>query len=361
MANPTIRTLGERVGTHDTPGFAYEDELGGGGGGGGVSDGNKGDLTVSGGGTNWQLNANSVGSAEIAPLAVGASEIADNSISVDHLASDVDDLIAEKVPQTRTVTTTAPLTGGGDLTTNRSIGLALQTDGITVAGAGTVASPLSVIGGGAAGIVGGGVWARPVTPHAYDDEFDVGTSLAAAWAVTSGSLDAVNPINPYSAFASGGVRYSHNTRRRDWLMLQPDASGTQTTITKAIPGMPTDFAVWMHGCYSHRTAAAINNDFTFGFTLSADPYDANNEIILFLNESDGGVIQLEFLKRVAGVVTSIGVSLNLSASDHTPFEGVLMQKIGTTYHGWGITNNGSRLHLGSTTFATTIGRVGFFL
>lgn len=32
MANPTIRTLGERVGAHDTPGFAYEDELGGGGG-----------------------------------------------------------------------------------------------------------------------------------------------------------------------------------------------------------------------------------------------------------------------------------------------------------------------------------------
>lgn len=43
---------------------------------GGVSDGDKGDITVSSSGTNWQIDANAVGSSEIAAAAVGSSELA---------------------------------------------------------------------------------------------------------------------------------------------------------------------------------------------------------------------------------------------------------------------------------------------
>jgi hypothetical protein len=48
---------------------------------GGVTDGNKGDITVSLSGTNWQINADAVGSNEIAAGAVGASELASTTVT----------------------------------------------------------------------------------------------------------------------------------------------------------------------------------------------------------------------------------------------------------------------------------------
>jgi len=232
-------------------------------------------------------------------------------------------------------------------------------DAMTLAGSGLVANPLRVLGISAAGVVGGGIWAKPEISHPLDDEFDAGTSLNPAWSLTSGALSAT-PIDPYAAFATGGMRMNYNDRRPNWLMLQPDSSGTESTLTKDISSLPTDYAVWMHGFFNHRLTAAVNNDFTFGLTLGLSTWDDNNRVTIFLNESDVGVIQLEFLKKIAGVVTSVGVTANISPTDHTPFEGVLIQKIGTTFHGWAITNNGSCVHMGSTTAALTIARGGFF-
>lgn len=58
-------------------------------GGGGISDGNKGDITVSGGGTVWDINAGVVGSLEIASSGVGTSEIATGAVTGSKLNTNV--------------------------------------------------------------------------------------------------------------------------------------------------------------------------------------------------------------------------------------------------------------------------------
>jgi hypothetical protein len=235
-------------------------------------------------------------------------------------------------------------------------------DDVSIAGEGTSSNPFHVVGEFTAGIVGGGVWAKPLIGHEYDDDFDEGATLDPAWEITTGSVGAA-AIDPYAAFATGDSRISVNARRSNWLMLQPVANGVELLITKPIPDVPSDFAVWMRGCFNHRAAVEpVNNDFTFGLTLSADPFDESNRITVYINESDAGIIQVSFDKKVAGVGTTIGTTIDLAANDQTPFEGVLMQRFGgtNTYHAWAITNGGCCVYLGSTTFSPAVARVGFF-
>lgn len=228
----------------------------------------------------------------------------------------------------------------------------VNTDAMTLAGSGLVASPLRVLGASTAGVVGGGIWARPAISDPLDSEFDTGTVIPADWTVSSGALDNVNPIDPYAGFAATGTRWSYNNSRLNWLMLQPDNGSF--VLTKDISSLPANYAVWVHGCFNHRLSAAVNNDFTFGIALSGVAYDANNRVNLYLNESDAGTIQCEFSTVVGGVGTTINVTANISPTDHTPFEGFVCQRIGTTTHAWVVTNNGSMTYLGSVVYAAAV-------
>ncbi|MET0786905.1 MAG: collagen-like protein [Paenisporosarcina sp.] len=163
------------------PAFPIISSTGGGEGGGGISDGDMGEITVSGSGTNWVIDNNVITSAKIADNAVGTTEIADNSVITAKIPNKavtyakIQDVTAtdkllgrvtagagviEEVTctsaarsllddssttvmrstlgaaaSTVSISTTAPLTGGGDLTANRTIGIVLEQTIENVAGA----------------------------------------------------------------------------------------------------------------------------------------------------------------------------------------------------------------------------------
>lgn len=196
-------------------------------GGGGISDGDKGDITVSGTGTIWTIDPNTVDNTKIRD-SIGASVIgrAVNSFgdpadiqavsdgdvlhrsagslvfgaipesSVTNLVSD----LAGKVPTSRTISSSSPITGGGDLSANRTIGFDGAVDlsnkarvGVRVAGV-DIASRRHVnfINLGGVTITG--------TDDPANEEVEVSLlSTAASPAVYSATVDVPYVVNEYNS------------------------------------------------------------------------------------------------------------------------------------------------------------------
>lgn len=205
----------------------------------------------------------------------------------------------------------------------------------------------------------GGIWAAPETPHAYDQEFSVGSgnALPTSWTLVSGSstISATAP-NPYDKFAGTEARVSLNTARRSWLMIQPP-NGTTFRVGREVT-VSTNFAIMAKFSYNFRSSQApINNDFSVGLSLSMSGFDANNRIDVTLNESDAGVKQCEFAKIDGGASTSIATTADVPEGEVSPFAAVLLQKRGTTYDAWVITEAGHQAWLGTTTMTAAMGHV----
>ena len=104
---------------------------------GGITDGNKGDITVSGTGTLWVVNDGAVTKTE-----VGLSNV-DNTSDINKPVSTAQQsALNSKVDSTRSLTTTAPLTGGGDLSVNRT----LDINNFSTNVKGAVPAPVTVTG-----------------------------------------------------------------------------------------------------------------------------------------------------------------------------------------------------------------------
>lgn len=228
------------------------------------------------------------------------------------------------------------------------------------AGATGPAGPTGATGATGATGLAGGIFSVPSSPHADDLEFDSGTALPAGW--SNGGTPIATAINPYTSWTTAGEwRYSVNSLRPGWLMVQPPADATGFQPIHKATTIPTNLFMWSRMTFNIRnTAAPTNNDSSIGIVIgasSAGALDTNNFVVCYLMETDTSEYAVQASSVVAGVSTDIEYFPSTSGIDKLPFSYVAIQKLGTAYHFWAAPASGNWVWLGSLTNTATMDRV----
>lgn len=209
------------------------------------------------------------------------------------------------------------------------------------------------------------LWAKPDVPHEYDAEFESTSNvLPANWVE---SFTPSGTIDPYTSFNTGVPKREIGTWRSSCYAIQAPNDGAYHTYFMSRPAtIPTNCFLWARGSFSYRYNQGTNNDGVLGLffsaTVTGQPDGANN-VKMCLNESDtSDPVQLETQKYTGG---SGGTLTETSDRGSTGigqyYEYVGIQKIGTTYYFWAFSEHGQMYYIGTTTFAPTVDRIGFFV
>jgi hypothetical protein len=223
---------------------------------------------------------------------------------------------------------------------------------------------------------------KPVSPNALDDEFE-STTLDPKWTRFSGNdwtgggpagtFDDVTAIDPYAALATGaGARSSHNSYRKSWYMLQPEADAAHVVRIFQTVTLPTDCFIWARMSFNFRYNAQAASDASLALQLT--PLDSSggsllpdfrNQISVQLNHSAAAsAVRARAAVVAASVVTEtsmgdVGAQTVGTDSKCQTLQYVGIQKLGTAYRHFAGFANGHWMFLRASTLATTITAISF--
>lgn len=202
------------------------------------------------------------------------------------------------------------------------------------------------------------LWAKPRTPHAWDEEFDGDGSLPAGW--SENFTPSSSEVDATAGFSSGGIRRSINGWRKSCYAIQHDSVSTLAYLYKAVT-LPTDIFFWSRGTFSYRHGGT-NNDARTTLRIWADSGGSpsgTDYASFHFQESDTSVsIQIYIIEGGSNTYNRTLTNQGTTGQGQY-YEYLGIQKIGSTYHFWAFTGNGHMFYAGNKTLSFTPGHVGF--
>lgn len=210
-------------------------------------------------------------------------------------------------------------------------------------------------------LLGHQIWAKPVSPHPWDEEFD-GSVLGSEWyAYVNSSMGNIeyNTVDIYDTTHTSGTTVRLNMSpltRKSWGIIQPP--NTWVMLGRALT-LPTNLLVVTRLRFTQSIGSANNYDGQCGLSLLSDTGgnpDTNNNVRLYLNLNYSNVIAAHKSSIIGGSYGNGSDSSNTGAEGQA-LEYAAIHKLGTTYHFWVGTASGNWIWMGSITTGLTFEHV----
>lgn len=214
------------------------------------------------------------------------------------------------------------------------------------------------------------LFAPPDSPNAtLDDEF-LGTSLDSKWTFRDATGATVTPsgaVDPYTAFATGDPKASVGRPHwNSWLQVQVKSNNTDVTLCQPYT-VPTNVLIWTRVAPQRSPNALTNNAGLmclafFAANGSGNPDVLQNMVYLgYQPDAGAGGSYLEFGRYTAGVSVIVQTGSPQGIAQGAVHEYFILQKLGTTFHGWCMAAGRGITYMGSTTHASTMAFVGYWM
>lgn len=211
----------------------------------------------------------------------------------------------------------------------------------------------------------GELYHPPVSPSAFDDEFD-GATLDARWDIDPAGTLVGGAVSAISTNTGANQRQEYATRRTSWMTIQNGSGGGVAArgISQLIGApIPTGVYWWRWAPLFRGGTAGVNRDGTFAAQLTADAagvVDTNNQVLINNNRDPAATFDTETVKVEGGAASSVLSTLGWQTREMIYPYGAFRVVATNQVECWGGSHNGAWNLLRNFSYTgAALARIGF--